>query len=242
MKYKRLLFLFFSFCVVLKFYPDKKNFFSTSPVFLIHTIHSKLTKDDSKSDDVYKFIMHSSSDEIYKDTSYATGSSLDLNIDLLYFSFAFAFPLKLNTKFLNFETKLASHRSIITDLEVGLCYKTFEKKPYNLLFQLGLGFGAVHMNLLGYTIEKMQDIAYTRTDIMMGLGINVLFTYSFTKLLGIYVGLGDMFYFMNIRTYRLVKVGDREFIFEEKLKSENFNLVNTFANSLKFKLGLGFAF
>lgn len=241
MKYKKLLCLFFSCCLVLPLFPET-SFFSISPSFLVHTIHSKLTRDESKSDDIYRFIVHSSSDEMYKDTSYATGSSLDLNIDLLYFSFSFAFPLKLDTKFLNFETRLASHRSIITDMEVGLCYKTFEKKPYNLLFQLGLGFGAVYMSLLGYTIEKMQDIAYTRTDIMMGLGINILFTYSFTKLLGIYIGLGDMFYFMNIKTYRLVKVGDREFIFEEKLKSENFNIVNTFANSLRFKLGLGFAF
>ena len=97
------------------------------------------------------------------------------------------------------------------------------------------------MNMAG-DVEENRKISYTKTDLMLGLGGNILFTYSFHKVLGLYFGIGDMFYFMNIKTYRFFKSDKQELIFEEKLKSEHFNAINTFANSFGMKMGLMFSF
>ena len=207
----------------------------------MHSLHTKVQQDESKTTEDYKKIVASVSDDIYKAHSYSIGLALDFNADFLYFSFQFAFPQNMQTNFTNFTPNLSKYRSVVTDLQVGLTYKTFENKPYNLLFQLGLGFGSSHFSMMGNIAEKGK-ISYTKTDMMLGLGANVVFTYSFRKKFGLYLGLGDMLYFMNIRTYRLFELDDQEFIFEEKLKNENFNAVNTFANSFSAKIGLTFFF
>lgn len=218
-----------------------KNSFTVSPVFIMHSVYTKVQQDDSKITEDYKKIIASVTDDVYKAHSYNIGLSLDLNADFLYVSFQFAFPQTIQTVFPRFSPNLLKYRSVVTDLQVGLSYKTFENKPYNLLFQLGLGFGASHFNMTGNVAEKGK-ISYTKTDMMLGLGANVVFTYTFQKKIGLYFGLGDMLYFMNIKTYRFFEVSDQQFIFEEKLKSENFNAVNTFANSLSVKTGLSFLF
>ena len=234
---------FFIFVYILTFSLlfSLKNSFAISPVFIMHSVYTKVKQDDSKITEDYKKIVASVTDDIYKAHSYNLGLSLDLNADFLYFSFQFAFPQSIQTNFPNFSPDLLKYRSVVTDLQIGLTYKTFENKPYNLLFQLGLGFGATHFHMRGNVAEKGK-ISYTKTDMMLGLGANVVFTYSFQKNFGLYFGLGDMLYFMNIRTYRLFEVSDQEFIFEEKLKSENFNAINTFANSFSTKIGLTFFF
>jgi len=218
-----------------------KNSVLLSPLFLFHSINTKITQDESKKDDEYKAIIRSISDDIYKDFSLCLGSSISLNIDILYISLNLAFPLQTRTQLMKFPTQLLKNKSFLTDFEIGLCYRTFEKKPYNLLFGIGLGFGAVYINMSG-DIEENRKISYTKTDLMLGLGGNVLFTYSFHKVMGVYLGVSDMFYFMNIKTYRLLKSDKQELIFEEKLKSEHFNAINTFANSLGLKMGLMFSF
>lgn len=220
---------------------SSKNSVLVAPLFLIHNINTKVTRDESKKDDEYKALVRSASDDVYKDFSLCFGTSLSLNIDIVYLSFKLAFPLQMNTSFLKFSSQLLKNKSFISDFEVGLCYRTFEKKPYNLLFGLGLGFGVVHMNMAG-DVEENRKISYTKTDLMLGLGGNILFTYSFHKVLGLYFGIGDMFYFMNIKTYRFFKSDKQELIFEEKLKSEHFNAINTFANSFSIKMGLMFSF
>ena len=245
MKYKGILVLFFVCNVLHCAFSSPnvlaKNSFAISPLFLLHSIHTKVTRDESKTDDEYRSLIRSTSDDVYRDISFCVGSSLDLNIDIVYLSFKFAHPFQFDTSFLNFPYKLLINNSVITDFEVGLCYKTFEKKPYNLVFCLGLGFGTVYMNAKT-SVEENKKISYTRLDFMLGLGGNILFNYTFHKVVGIYFGIGDMFYFMNIRTYRLVDSSTAKIIFEEKLKSENFNAINTFANSLSLKMGLLFAF
>ena len=222
MKHKKALYLFLSLFAITRLF-CANNSFSVSPAFLVHNMHTKITRDESKINNAYKSAIRSSSDDTYKDNAYGFGSSLDLNIDFLYFSFRFAFPINVQTNFIKPMLSLLKGHSVITDLEIGLCYKTFDKKPYN-------------------NIEENEKISYTKTDLMLGLGGNILFTYHFHKVMGIYVGIGDMFYFMNLKTYRLIKIKDEELLFEEKLKSENFNAMNTFANSLVFKAGVSFAF
>ena len=242
MKHKKALYLFLSLFAITGLFCANSSF-SVSPAFLVHNMHTKITRDESKINNAYKSAIRSSSDDTYKDNAYGFGSSLDLNIDFLYFSFRFAFPINVQTNFIKPMLSLLKGHSVITDLEIGLCYKTFDKKPYNLLFQIGLGFGVDHMNFESdNNIEENEKISYTKTDLMLGLGGNILFTYHFHKVMGIYVGIGDMFYFMNLKTYRLIKIKDEELLFEEKLKSENFNAMNTFANSLVFKAGVSFAF
>lgn len=241
MKHKKELYLFLSFFTFVNLF-CANNFFSVSPVFLMHNLHTKVTRDDSKINDEYKRVVRSSSDDVYKDSAYGFGTSLDLTTDFLYFSFRFAFPTNFQTNFIKQTLSLLKTHSIITDFEVGLCYKTFEKKPYNLLFQIGLGLGVDYMNFESINIEESEKISYTKTDLMLGLGGNILFTYHFHKVIGLYFGIGDMFYFMNLKTYRLIKLNNEELLFEEKLKSENFNAINTFANSLVFKAGMSFAF
>jgi len=237
---KRLFFIFFyilTFSLLFSF----KNSFSVSPVFIMHSLHTKVQQDDSKTTDDYKRVVASVVDDIYKTHSYGLGLSLDLNADFLYFSFQFAFPQSIQTNFINFSPNLSKYLSVVTDLQVGLTYKTFENKPYNLLFQIGLCFGATHFNINGNIAERGK-ISYTKTDMMLGLGANIMFTYTFQKKIGLCFGLGDMLYFMNIRTYRLFELADQQLIFEEKLKSENFNAVNTFANSFSVRIGLSFFF
>lgn len=220
---------------------SSKNSVLLAPFFLIHTINTKVTRDDSKTDDEYRALVRSVSDDVYKDFALGLGTSLSLTIDIVYFSFKFAFPLQVRTQFLNFPAQVSKGRTFFSDFEVGLCYRIFEKKPYNLLFGLGLGLGGNYMNMAG-DVEENRKISYTKTDLMLGLGGNILFTYSFHKVMGIYVGIGDMFYFMNIKTYRLLKSEAHKLIFEEKLKSEHFNAINTFANSFGMKMGLMFSF
>lgn len=238
-----LLILFFCFLAYLFASPNvsSKNSVLIAPFFLLHSINTKVTRDESKTDDMYRTLVRPVSDDIYRDTSLWFGTSLSVNIDIVYLSFKVAFPFQMQTTFLKFPSNLEKTQSFLADFEVGLCYRTFEKKPYNLLFALSLGFGAVYINMNG-DIEENKKISYTKTDLMLGLGGNVIFTYSFHKVMGIYFGIGDMFYFMNIRTYRLLKSDKQELIFEEKLKSENFNAINTFANSLSIKAGLMFSF
>ncbi|MGP1437815.1 MAG: hypothetical protein ACTTKH_01940 [Treponema sp.] len=237
---KKLFFVSF-YTLIFSLLFSAKNYFAVSPVFIMHSLHTKVQQDESKITEDYKKLIRSSSDDIYKTHSYSFGLSLDLNADFLYFSFQFAFPENIQTTFLNFSPTLSKYRSVISDLQVGLTYKTFENKPYNLLFQLGLGFGATHFSMKGNILGK-GEVDYTKTDMMLGLGGNIVFTYAFHKIFGMYFGIGDMLYFMNIRTYRLFEFTDDQFIFEEKLKSENFNAVNTFANSLNVKMGVSFFF
>lgn len=236
---KKFFFIFFYISIFSLLF-SLKNSFSLSPVFIMHSLHTKVQQDESKTTDDYKKIVASTADDTYKAHSYSFGLLLDLNADFLYFSFQFAFPKSIKTNFLNFSYELSKYRSVIADLQVGLTYRTFENKPYNLLFQLGLGFGATHFNMSGNIAT--EKILYTKTDMMLGLGANIVFTYSFHKNFGFCVGLGDMLYFMNIRTYRFFEFSDQEFIFEEKLKSENFNAVNTFANSFSARIGASFFF
>lgn len=141
-----------------------KNSFSVSSVFVMHSLHTKVQQDESKIGEDYKKIIASVVDDVYKAHSSSFGLLLDLNADFLYFSFQFAFPQNITTNFINFSPNLSKYLSVVTDLQVGLTYKTFENKPYNLLFQLGLGFGASHFSMNGNVAEKGK-ISYNQRTI-----------------------------------------------------------------------------
>ena len=239
MKFRVSLFLLSFFLTSYLF--SSKNAVSISPIFLMQSINTKVKHDDSKTNEDYKKIVKSSSTDIYSDSVFGFGLSLDFNADFLYFSFAFAFPHSFKTQFINAELTHSKYNSVIGTIEVGFCYKTFEGKPYNLIFQLGLGFMAFHVKATG-DVPDSRKISHTRTDLMLGLGGNIVFTYYFNKVIGIYFGIGDMFHFMNLKTYRIIEFSTGSLVFEEKIKTENFNAINTFANSFSVKAGLSFAF
>ena len=112
---KRLFFIFF-YILTFSLLFSSKNSFSVSPVFIMHSLHTKVQQDDSKTTDDYKRVVASIVDDIYKTHSYALGLSLDLNADFLYFSFQFAFPQSIQTNFINFSPNLSKYLSIVTDL------------------------------------------------------------------------------------------------------------------------------
>ena len=72
---------------------------------------------------------------------------------------------------------------------------------------------------------------------MFGLGANVLASFYFTDMIGIYGGIADTFYFVPLNVEKTFKVGGTSFNVSNKDK-----LKEILANSVNLKLGLSIKF
>lgn len=218
-----------------------KNSFSCGAAFTSFFLRTKVKKDQSKMDLLYKKIIQDSSDGFYSESTYGGGFFLDLNTDFLYFNALFAFPSKHQNSFLNLNSKPDKNISVIFDSQLGICYKFFENTAYPIFLGGGLGFLTSHTKLKGH-LPVIGSVSFIKTDMMMGLGGTAAFSYYFTKNFGLNFSLTDTIYFMNIRTLRLLSVGGKEIKFEEKEKRKSFNAINTLGNIFGLKMGISLRF
>ena len=125
--------------------------------------------------------------------------------------------------------------AVIFDSQIGAGYTFFEKSRFNLFVGGGLGLNAGSSTETA-TIGTIQA-SYKKLDVMFGLGANILASFYFTDMIGIYGGIADTFYFVPLKVEKTFKFGSTSINVSNKD-----NLKDILANSVNLKLGLSLRF
>lgn len=169
----------------------------------------------------------------------AAGVALDFRVGLFYVMTQIAFPTRSHSDLWNNITnasEFAKTNSFIFDSQFGAGFTFFEKSRFNLFVGGGLGLNA--MRSIQSAKVAGSSISYQKLDVMFGLGANVLASFYFTDLIGIYAGIADTFYFAPLKVEKTFKIAGTEYTFS----NSNGNLKNILANSVNLKLGLSLRF
>ena len=78
-----------------------------------------------------------------------------------------------------------------------------------------------------------QNLSYDKLDVMFGVGVNVLASFYFTKMIGIYGGIADTVYFAPLKVEKTFNVAGQPYTFSNKN-----SIQDVIANSVNLKLGL----
>lgn len=168
----------------------------------------------------------------------AAGIAVDLRTNFFYLMAQIAFPGKSHKDLFNnvgSTPSFVKKTAVIFDLQLGGGYTFFKESRFNLFVGGGLGVNAVSSTETA-TILGL-DVSYKKLDAMFGLGANVLASFYFTDMIGIYGGIADTFYFVPLKVEKTFKVGGTSFNVSNKD-----NLKNILANSVNLKLGLSIKF
>lgn len=171
----------------------------------------------------------------------AAGVAVDMRAGLFYAMVQIAFPGKNHKALLSEVTggnvpDFVSKNTFIFDSQVGAGFTFFEKSRFNLFVGGGLGLNAMKSTQSATILSKM--VTYQKLDVMFGLGANVLASFYFTDLIGIYAGIADTFYFAPLKVEKTFKIAGTEYTFS----NSNGYLKNILANSVNLKLGLSLRF
>lgn len=167
----------------------------------------------------------------------AAGFALDLRSGLFYLMTQIAFP---GTNHSDLAKDISSEKSgfltknaFILDTQLGAGITLFKKTKFNLFLGGGIGINAVKA---AQTIDTpVGKLNYDKLDVMFGAGVNILASYYFTNIIGIYAGVADTFYFTPLTVKKRFKV---EGVGDITVSNTDNNLKEVIANSLNLKLGL----
>lgn len=168
----------------------------------------------------------------------AAGIAVDLRTNFFYLMAQIAFPGKSHKDLFNNVSNASDFvksSAVIFDSQIGAGYTFFEKSRFNLFVGGGLGLNAVSSTETA-TIGTIQA-SYKKLDVMFGLGANILASFYFTDMIGIYGGIADTFYFVPLKVEKTFKVGSTSINVSNKD-----NLKDILANSVNLKLGLSIKF
>jgi len=128
--------------------------------------------------------------------------------------------------------KFLVKNAFILDTQLGAGITLFKKTRFNLFLGGGLGLNA--MKATQSISIAGQNLSYDKLDVMFGVGVNVLASFYFTKMIGIYGGIADTVYFAPLKVKKTFKVGNQEYT----VSNTSNNIKEVIANSVNLKLGL----
>lgn len=166
----------------------------------------------------------------------AAGLAVDLRAGIVYLMAQIAFPGKNHTDLMKGATagkdKFLIKNAFILDSQIGAGITLFKKTPFNLFLGGGLGLNAMKATQSVFIFN--QEFKYEKLDVMFGLGVNVLASYYFTNIIGIYGGIADTVYFAPLKVKKTFKVGNEEYT----VSNTDGSIKDVIANSVNLKLGL----
>lgn len=170
----------------------------------------------------------------------AAGIALDLRAGFFYLMTQIAFPGTSHTDLVKTagsnKDKLLNPNAFILDTQLGAGLTLFKKTKFNLFLGGGIGVNAVKsaqtLNVQGV------DVKYDKLDVMFGAGANILASYYFTNIIGVYLGVADTFYFTPLKVEKTFKIAGAD----HTISSADGKLKDVIANSLNVKLGLSIKF
>ena len=205
---------------------------SFGPAFTNYFVHTKNEGNfDAFSNDVQNALKNAKDEK-----NNAAGLAVDLRAGMIYFMAQIAFPGKNHTDLMKGATaeknKFVVKNAFILDTQLGAGITLFKKTRFNLFLGGGLGLNAMKAS---QTISIAgQDISYDKLDVMFGIGVNVLASFYFTNMIGIYGGIADTVYFAPLKVKKTFKVGNEEYT----VSNTSNNIKDIIANSVNLKLGL----
>ena len=205
---------------------------SFGPAFTNYFVHTKNEGNFSTfSNDVQNALKNAKDEK-----NNAAGVAVDLRAGFIYLMAQIAFPGKNHTDLMKGATaekdKFVVKNAFILDSQLGVGITLFKKTPFNLFLGGGLGLNA--MKATQTVSIASQDISYDKLDVMFGVGVNVLASFYFTDMIGIYGGIADTVYFAPLKVKKTFKVGNQEYT----VSNTNNNIKEVIANSVNLKLGL----
>lgn len=165
----------------------------------------------------------------------AAGVALDLRAGLFYVMTQIAFPGKSHKDLWNNvggAKEFTKSNSFIFDSQLGAGITFFQKSRFNLFVGGGLGLNAMHSMETGKILA--QNVSYEKLDVMFGLGANVLASFYFTDMIGIYAGIADTFYFAPLKVEKTIKIAGQSY----NVSNKDSTIKDILANSVNLKLGL----
>ena len=166
----------------------------------------------------------------------AAGFAVELRSGLFYLMTQIAFP---GTNHSDLAKGISSEKSgfltknaFILDTQLGAGITLFKKTKFNLFLGGGIGINAVKA---AQTIDTpVGKLNYDKLDVMFGAGVNILASYYFTNIIGIYAGIADTFYFTPLTVKKTFKIGN----YKQTISNTDGSIKRAIANSLNLKLGL----
>ena len=166
----------------------------------------------------------------------AAGFALDLRAGLFYLMTQIAFPGTNHSDIIkgsgSEKDKFLKTNAFILDTQLGAGLTLFKKTRFNLFLGGGLGINAMKATQSFYIFN--QEFKYEKLDVMFGLGANILASYYFTNIIGIYAGIADTFYFTPLKVQKTFKVAGHE----HTVSNTDGSIKDVLANSLNIKLGI----
>ena len=204
---------------------------SFGPAFTNYFVH---TKNNGNLGTVHADIQKAVQD-LKDEKNNAAGLAVDLRAGFIYLMAQIAFPGKNHTDLMKGapaeKDKFVAKNAFILDTQLGAGITLFKKTRFNLFLGGGLGLNA--MKATQSISIAGQNLSYDKLDVMFGVGVNVLASFYFTKMIGIYGGIADTVYFAPLKVEKTFNVAGQPYTFSNKN-----SIQDVIANSVNLKLGL----
>ncbi|UTY29541.1 DUF2715 domain-containing protein [Treponema putidum] len=205
---------------------------SFGPAFTNYFVHTKNDGNfDTFSADVKNALKNAKEEK-----NNAAGAAVDLRAGIFYLMTQIAFPGQNHSQLVKGATsekdKFLVKNAFILDSQLGVGITLLKNTPFNLFLGGGIGLNA--MKATQSLSIANQNVSYDKLDVMFGMGVNVLASYYFTNIIGIYAGVADTVYFAPLKVQKTFKVGDQEYT----VSNTSGNIKDVIANSVNLKLGL----
>ncbi len=205
------------------------------PAFTNYIVRTKM---DGSLTGQIKDIVGDAIGNVKSETNNTAAFAIDLRGSFFYLMAQMAFPGVSHSDIVKATMdKKFNWNGIMLDTQLGGGITLFKESPLNLFIGAGAGLNTIHtkQELNGGVLGK---ISYTRFDLMIGAGVNILASLYLADHIGIYAGVADTLYFAPVKTERL---------FQGTGLLNNINLTqkdvkNNLANSLNIKAGLTIKF
>ena len=204
---------------------------SFGPAFTNYFVH---TKNNGNLGTVHADIQKAVQ-ELKDEKNNAAGLAVDLRAGFIYLMAQIAFPGKNHNDLVKDsraeKDKFVVKNAFILDTQLGAGITLFKKTRFNLFLGGGLGLNA--MKATQSISIAGQNLSYDKLDVMFGVGVNVLASFYFTKMIGIYGGIADTVYFAPLKVEKTFNVAGQPYTFSNKN-----SIQDVIANSVNLKLGL----
>ena len=204
---------------------------SFGPAFTNYFVH---TKNNGNLGTVHADIQKAVQ-ELKDEKNNAAGLAVDLRAGFIYLMAQIAFPGKNHNDLVKDsraeKDKFLAKNAFILDTQLGAGITLFKKTRFNLFLGGGLGLNA--MKATQSISIAGQNLSYDKLDVMFGVGVNVLASFYFTKMIGIYGGIADTVYFAPLKVEKTFNVAGQPYTFSNKN-----SIQAVIANSVNLKLGL----
>lgn len=204
---------------------------SFGPAFTNYFVH---TKNNGNLGTVHADIQKAVQD-LKDEKNNAAGLAVDLRAGFIYLMAQIAFPGKNHNDLMKRapaeKDKFVAKNAFILDTQLGAGITLFKKTRFNLFLGGGLGLNA--MKATQSISIAGQNLSYDKLDVMFGVGVNVLASFYFTKMIGIYGGIADTVYFAPLKVEKTFNVAGQPYTFSNKN-----SIQDVIANSVNLKLGL----